>query len=148
MLNKKSRFSGLVIASLLLAPLCSHAATAGDTVDAFHAALHAGDKDSALAILSPDVTIFESGHVERSRAEYAAHHLADDVAFAGISERRVLRRGERSGNDQAVIWEESETIGRSKGKPVHLLGTETTILVKAGDRWTIVHVHWSSRQVK
>ena len=34
------------------------------------------------------------------------------------------------------------------GKPVHLLGTETTILVKAGDRWTIVHVHWSSRQVK
>ncbi len=66
----------------LLMPSYADAATASDTVDAFHAALQHGDKEAALAILAPDVTIFESGHVERSRAEYADRHLAGDIEFA------------------------------------------------------------------
>ncbi|UUZ52432.1 hypothetical protein LP419_23420 [Massilia sp. H-1] len=43
---------------------------------AFHAAIHAGDKERALALMSPDIMIYESGYVERSRDEYASHHLA------------------------------------------------------------------------
>ena len=134
-----------MLMSLLVSP-CGYAATASDTVDAFHAALHVGDKEAALAILAPDVTIFESGYVERSRAEYAAHHLADDMAFAKAVKRRVLRKNEKVANDQTVLWEESETTGQFKGKNVHSFGTETTTLVKAGERWTIVHIHWSSRK--
>jgi ketosteroid isomerase-like protein len=124
------------------------AASPQETVDAFHAAMHAGDKDKLAAMLSPDVLVFESGHVERSRAEYAGHHLPADVAFAKAVTRKVLRQGERIVGNQAVLWQETETIGTFKDKPVHSFGTETTILEKKGDDWLIVHVHWSSRKAK
>src|SRR5690606_29848204 len=50
-------------------------AGAAEAVDAFHAALRAGDRDAALAVLAEDALIFEAGGAERSRAEYASHHL-------------------------------------------------------------------------
>lgn len=86
--------------------------------------------------------------MERSRAQYAAHHLTDDIAFAKVVKRRILRKNETVGNDQGVLWEERETTGRFKGKTIHLRGTETTTLAKVGDCWTIVHIHWSSRKVQ
>ena len=58
------------------------AAGPSDTVTAFHAAITAGDKTKALGMLSPTITIYESGHVERSREEYASHHLGGDIVFA------------------------------------------------------------------
>ena len=51
-------------------------------VDAFHAALKRGDTIAAAALLVDDVLIFESGGVERTKAEYAARHLPADAAFA------------------------------------------------------------------
>lgn len=48
---------------------------AAAVVDAFHAALSRGDTMAAAALLDPKVLIYESGRAERSKAEYAAHHL-------------------------------------------------------------------------
>ena len=135
---------------LLLMAMAGHGSAAGpqDALSALNAALAAGDKLKASDMLAPDVTIFESGFVERSRAEYASHHLAEDIAFAKTSTRKVLKHEERIEGNQAVVWEETETTGSANGKDVHVFGTETAVLVKKGDRWIITHLHWSSRKAK
>lgn len=107
----------------------------------FHAALVAGDKANASEVLADDVTIYESGYVERSRAEYAEHHMPGDMAFAKASKRSVLQQSQRIEGNLAVIWEETETKTRIGGKDVVILGTETALLQKNGDNWKIVHVH-------
>jgi len=139
---------GLALIGALLASGSCLAASPKETVAGFHAALSAGDKAKALALLAPDVAIYEGGHVERSRDEYASSHLAGDIEFARSSTRKVLKESERIDGNTAVVWEESETTGTSMGMPVHLLGTGTMVLEKRGDGWAIVHVHWSSRNLR
>lgn len=135
-------------ALLALAGAQAWAATPSDTVSAFHAAIHAGDKTRALALLSPAIVIYEAGHVERSRDEYASHHLGSDMEFGKAVTRKVLKHSERIDGNLAMVMEETETIGKFKDKPVHSFGVETAILEKQGDGWVIVHVHWSSRKPK
>ena len=137
-----------LLSSMLVSLSPSHAAGPRDALAAFHTALAAGDKEQANKLLAPQVTIYESGFVERSRAEYAEHHLAGDIAFAKTSTRTVLRQGERVDGNFAVIWEETATKGSSNGKEIDLLGTETVLLEKTNGSWVIVHVHWSSRKAK
>lgn len=136
--------------AIFLALLSTHvlAATPQETLASFHSALAAGDKIKATELLSPEITIFESGFVERSRAEYASHHLPGDISFAKSSTRKVLRQTERIEGKLAILWEETETTGNFQGKDIHSFGTETVLLEKKGDQWTIVHVHWSSRKAK
>jgi ketosteroid isomerase-like protein len=135
---------------LILAALsnASYAAEPKQVLAAFHAALAAGDQAKASELLAPDVTIYESGFVERSRAEYAGHHLPADIAFAKTSTRKLLQHTERIDGNLAVIWQETETQAKLKGEMQRILGTETSILQKVGDSWGIVHVHWSSRKTK
>ncbi|HJU38766.1 MAG TPA: nuclear transport factor 2 family protein, partial [Tahibacter sp.] len=114
-------------------------------VDAFGKALAAGDTAAALALLDPSVTILESGGAERSRDEYAAHHLGADAAFLRAATITPLARtGDAVG---ALAWVGSETriAAVSKGKPVKLASTETMVLKNTPDGWRIVHIHWSSR---
>lgn len=144
----KKFFSIAFAAAVLTAAPFSHASSPQEALSAFHAALTAGDKAKASELLAPDVAIFESGYIERSRAEYASHHLPGDIEFAKTATRKVLKQTERVQGPMAVIWQETETTGTSKGKPVHLMGTETALLEKKGDTWTITHVHWSSRKAK
>ena len=139
-----------LIATALTVTSASYANEPQEVLAAFQAALMAGDKAKVEALLAPDITIYESGYVERSRAEYAEHHLAGDIAFAKTSTNKVLKTTERIEGNVAVIWQETETTlkTKSKGKDLRMLGTETSILQKVGDSWSIVHVHWSSRKVK
>jgi ketosteroid isomerase-like protein len=116
-------------------------------IDAFHAALSAGRTSDALDLLSDDALIFESGHVERSKAEYAAHHAGADAEFAkAVSSVTTKRSGETIG-DFAWIASETRTTGIFKGKPVNSLTTETMLLRHINGRWKIVHIHWSSRKL-
>lgn len=124
----------------------SFASTPEETLNAFHQALAQGDATTAAGHLSPDVTIYESGHVERSRAEYVNHHLASDIAFAKVTQRKVLKKDEKTSGNLAVIWEETETSGKYQGKDIHLLGTSTLLLEKKENAWVITHIHWSSRK--
>ncbi|BBB66857.1 hypothetical protein UNDYM_2604 [Undibacterium sp. YM2] len=136
------------IALLSTATIISFANEPKEALADFHTALVAGDKAKASEVLAADVTIYESGYVERSRAEYAEHHMPGDMTFAKASKRSVLQQSQRIEGNLAVIWEETETKTKIGGKDVVILGTETALQQKTGDKWKIVHVHWSSRKPK
>ncbi|MFD2365668.1 YybH family protein [Pseudoduganella sp. GCM10020061] len=146
-MNMNKLFAIAVFSAAAASP-ASHAAEAKDTLAAFHAALAAGDRTRALEALAPQAVIYESGYVERSRDEYASHHLGGDMAFAKTATRKVLKQSEHLAGNTAIVWQETETTGTARGQAVHVLGTETAVLQKQGDAWTIVHIHWSSRKAK
>lgn len=118
---------------------------AANAVDAFHAALKAGDTAGALKLLAPDVMIFEEGGAERSRDEYASHHLGSDAAFAAASEAAVSRRSGWAAGDVAWVTSEGRTTGQFNGRAIDRLTTETMVLKRHADGWRIHHIHWSSR---
>ena len=122
--------------------------TPAETLDAFHAALAAGKTEDASALLADGLLVYEAGHAERSKAEYASHHLPADAAFAAATSTKVLRHAERVEGPMAVVTRETETTGQWKGAPVHSFGTETAVLRRQADGWLIVHLHWSSRKAK
>lgn len=113
-------------------------------VDAFHAALVAGDVPTALGHLGDDAIVFEAGGVERGKAEYAAHHAEADAAFAKAVPSRIIRRTGQTSGDTAWILSEERTTGTYKGKHVDRVTTETMLLRRTGGVWRIIHVHWSS----
>lgn len=123
----------------------AEAADAAATVDAFHAALKAGDTTAALTFLAPEVMVFEQGGAERSRDEYASHHLGSDAAFAAASEATVARRSGWADGEIAWITSEGRTTGQFNGRAVDRLTTETMVLKRRPDGWRIHHIHWSSR---
>ncbi|MEP7130894.1 MAG: DUF4440 domain-containing protein [Sphingomicrobium sp.] len=118
--------------------------SAAATVNAFHAALHRGDAPAAAALLADNALIFEEGGVERSKAEYVAHHLPADAAFSKIVALNVTRRAGGGGGALAWIASEGRMTGIYKGKAVDRVTTETMLLRQAGGGWKIIHIHWSS----
>lgn len=144
----KLSFTLALAAMSLSCASSAFAAGPSDALAAFHAALAAGDKAKAIGIMAPEVAIYESGYVEGSRNDYASHHLGEDIGFARTTTRKVLKHSERIEGNVAVIWEETETTGTAQGKAIHAFGTETAILEKKADAWSIIHVHWSSRKAK
>lgn len=121
---------------------------AAAVVDAFHAALGRGDTADAAALLDPEVLIYESGRAERSKAEYATHHLPADAIFAKAVRRSVTRRSARADGTLAWITTEATTKGSYRNKVIDSVGMETMILKQLGRTWRIVHIHWSSADAK
>lgn len=67
---KKKTIPALVLSAALFAvSAASLAASPKEALAAFHDALTSGDKAKALSLLSPEIAIYESGYVERSRDE-------------------------------------------------------------------------------
>ena len=126
------------------AALSSSALGAARTVDAFHAALRRGDTRSASNMLAGDVLIFEGGGVERSKAEYASHHLGADAAFTQAVPSVMTRRSGNAVGAMAWIASEGRTTGTYNGKLVDRVTAETMVLRRIGREWKIVHIHWSS----
>lgn len=119
--------------------------TAAETVDAFHAALAAGKKDEALNRLAPSVVVFEGGHAENSRREYASHHLSADMRFAQAVDRTLTNRTVRKPSDDVrVVLSATRTSGTFREKEIALTGRETMVLVQRDGAWKITHIHWSS----
>ncbi len=114
-------------------------------VDAFHAALGSGTPDAVLALMAEDVMVLEEGGAERSRDEYAGHHLPADMAFAAATEAAVIRRAAWIEGDMAWVLTEGRTRGQMNGRAVDRLTAETMILHRGADGWRIRHIHWSSR---
>lgn len=128
-----------------VAALSPAASEAAKVVDAFHAALAGQDTAAAAALLSDSALIFEAGYVERSKAEYASHHLGADAAYASVVPTSVVKRSGFAERDVAWIASETRTTGTYKDKPVDRLSTESMVLKKEASGWQIVHIHWSSR---
>ena len=76
---------------------------ATDAVDAFHKALADGDSKQAMALLTDDVLIYESGGAETSKAEYATHHLDADMAFLKGIKQTISARSSQATGDMAEV---------------------------------------------
>jgi hypothetical protein len=97
-----------------------------------------------LVRIADDALIFEGGGVERSKAEYAAHHLAADATFSQAVPSTLTRREGHAIGAMAWIASEGRTTGTYLGKPIDQVTAETMILRRVGRDWKIVHIHWSS----
>lgn len=111
--------------------LPAEARAAGTVVDAFHAALGRGDTRAAAALLADDALVYESGAAERGKAEYAAHHLAADAAFARAVKRSVTRRAGSADGQSAWIASEATVKGIYKTRAVNSISMETMVLREA-----------------
>lgn len=134
-----------LLAAVALPGLADPSSDPAAVVEAFHAALAAGDPGGAEALLAPDAIVLESGYVE-SRAEYVAHHLAADVEFARAvtqvrSDVRVVSAG-----DVAWVSARSKADGAMRGRRIHTTGAELMVLTRSGEGWRIRAIHWSSRE--
>jgi uncharacterized protein (TIGR02246 family) len=141
--------------TMLILPTClfaSEVSTAPDSTAiaaaaaAFHAALAAGDSTGALALLAADAVVLEGGELE-TRAQYAAHHLAADIAFTRAlgGERTVI--GVRQDGDTAWLWAGSSCRGTWEDREVDSVGAELMVLARGGDgAWRIRAIHWSSHR--
>lgn len=127
------------------APVLANSAIA--TVEAFHAALSRGDTSAALALLADDVLVFETGGVERGKAEYAAHHLQADAEFNQAVTRILESRA--SGGDDDFAWVNSteKVSGVFGDRAINSRSVETMLLTKSGTEWRIRHIHWSSTKL-
>lgn len=117
-------------------------------VAAFHAALTRGDRDGALALLSEDVVIFENGGVENGRAEYASHHLQADAAFSAAVSRTPIRQTFGEQGDAAWVASTATLSGTFRGRSINSRSIETIQLKRIEGQWRIVHIHWSSADLK
>lgn len=114
-------------------------------VDAFHAALKSGDASAALHMLSAGVSIYEQGFVDQTRSDYAGAHIAADSAFAQGTDYQVLeRRILWLGDNAACVISKTRTQGNFQGHAINLVGTETVVLQRSGNTWSIEHIHWSA----
>jgi ketosteroid isomerase-like protein len=121
---------------------------AAEAVDAFHAALSRGDTQAAASLLVDEALIFEHGRAERSRAEYAGHHLPGDATYAAATRHEVTRRNGRVAGDLAYVVSEGRTTGRYRDRDIDQITVETMVLQRTTAGWKIAHVHWSSRAAK
>ncbi|MEK7266780.1 MAG: DUF2231 domain-containing protein [Pseudomonadota bacterium] len=122
--------------------------SASAVVDAFSAALRAGDEAKVKSLLTSDVIIAEEGGAERSLDEYASHHLGYDVMFMQGVETTQIKRDEIIDGDLASVVTESTVHGSFMGKPVHSRVMETMVLERGEGGWRIRHIHWSSAPVE
>ena len=114
-------------------------------VSGFHEALERGDSTAALALLSPDVAIVESGTVE-SLADYRSHHLPADIAFAKAVKAARQPRGVTVVGDVAYSVATSATKGTFGDRAVDTLGAELIVARRVDGQWRIAAIHWSSRR--
>ena len=117
-------------------------------LEGFNAALKAGDTERALSWLAPDLLVFESGGAERSKAEYAEHHLAQDMAFLKGATVELLRRQVHENGDLNWIVSEFRIRTTAKDRDIDLRSIETAILKRTPAGWRIAHLHWSSAPFK
>lgn len=115
-------------------------------VDSFQTLLASGDTAGAAKLLEPTVLIYEGGEAERSRDEYASHHLQADAQFLKDAKSRVLSRAGNAAGNLAWVATESE-LTTAGNKPTKFIITETMVLMRAAQTWRIAHIHWSSRRV-
>lgn len=120
----------------------------GAVSDALSAALAAGDAQAVKPLLDPAVLIFESGGVERSLAEYAAHHLGHDMKFMAAMSRERLSRQVFDLGEHAMVATRSRLRGQLPSGAVDLYSTETLLLRRLDEQWRIAHIHWSSGAAK
>jgi ketosteroid isomerase-like protein len=114
-------------------------------IEGFHQALIHADRAAALALLSPDALILESGE-SQTREEYEREHLAEDIAFARATTTERSPLIIRQDGNVAWTTATSKTTGTFKGHKIDSTGVELLVLTKGDSGWRIRAIHWSSQR--
>jgi len=109
----------------------------------FSDALAAGDSVAVLALLDPNVLIFEAGHAENLQ-QYREGHLAADMAVTASVQRNIVNEYVVTTRDMAMYTSQYTAVGRFRGHSVDTRGAETIVLIPTEAGWKIRHIHWSS----
>lgn len=126
-----------------LVPPVNDSAAVVSAVTRFHAALAAGDSGTALALLTDDATILESGDAE-TKSDYRAHHVRADIEGARALPGQRTPIAVRVRGDVAWITTSTLTRGTYHGRPVNSGGAELMVLSREAGSWRIRAIHWSS----
>ena len=116
-------------------------------VDAFAAALKAGDHNAIQALMTSDAIIAESGGAERSFEEYAEHHLPADMALAAATDTTLKTRDVIAGDLLTTVLSQSQIHGAYNGETIHSQMMESMVLQFEDEGWRIAHIHWSSAPI-
>ena len=111
---------------------------------AFHTALQTGNRKSVLAMLAPEVTISEGGQTQ-SRDQYAALHLAEDIAFLKSARIKPVLTVSMPMGTTAMVGSRSEIRTTHDGQPVAMASTEVLTMKKTPVGWRITQVQWGSQ---
>lgn len=144
-----SLFRLILASSLMLLPAWVTAAPDGaatpiEAVQRFHEALKGSDPETAILQLAPDLVVFETGFAEAHPRAYADNNMAMDLAFAIVTNRRIVEQVERIEGKIAWVMTRSELTNKPGADPIALRQTETMILREYLDGWKISHIHWSA----
>jgi ketosteroid isomerase-like protein len=139
----------LVLAMIVAAPAAAQQATPDETavravVAAFGKALASGDSTAALALLHPDVVIFEGGGWE-TLEDYRRGHLRADMSALQSLKQETLRDVIKVSGDLALSTREYSTTGQRGERVIDNVGAESMVLLRTPTGWKIRHIHWSSR---
>ena len=113
-------------------------------VAAFGKALASGDSTAAIALLHPDVVIFEGGAWE-TLEDYRKGHLRADINALQSLKQETLRDVITVSGDLALSTREYSTTGQRGERVIDNVGAESMVLLRTTAGWKIRHVHWSSR---
>ena len=114
-------------------------------IDAFHAALRAGDSATVVGLLATDAVIIEAGTIE-TRAEYLSGHLGGDIkASRGTPGERTIVAATVTDNVAFVTARTVTSTTGAQGTSVSELA-ELMVVSKTDGIWKIRAVHWSSRR--
>ena len=111
---------------------------------AFHTALQTGDRTSVLAMLAPQVTISEGGQTQ-SRDQYAALHLAEDIALLKSARVKPVLTVSMPMGATAMVGSRSEIHTAHDGQPIAIASTEILTMKKTPSGWVITQIHWASQ---
>lgn len=147
----KRTLTTLALCALAFRPASSQSKSTDSTaviaaIDAFHAALRAGDSTRVVSLLAPDAMIIEAGTIE-TRAEYVSGHLAADIkASRGTPGDRTVVAVTVIGNAAFVTARTvTSTTGAQGTTPVSELA-ELMVVAKSDGVWKVRAIHWSSRR--
>lgn len=137
--------------SATLAPAAQSAdeAAVRSVLSQYKAAIERLDATGTERLFTADSTIFETGGVEGSYANYLAHHLGPELkefkAFSH-SDYKVIVRFE--GPVALTTETYNYRIETKKGEIAERRGVATSVLKKIGGQWKILSMHNSARKPK
>src|SRR5829696_2346987 len=126
---------------LAAAPSLAAAQTKDETdvravVAAFGKALGSGDSSAAIALLHPDVVIFEGGGWE-TLEDYRRGHLRADISAMQSLKHETLRDVIKVSGDLALSTREYSTTGQRGERVIDNVGAESMVLLRTPTGWKI-----------
>lgn len=123
------------------------AAAAERVVNQFHEALRSGTRDTLLAVLAPEVTVFDNGRAAHSRNDYQAFLLDAELLDAQHAQRQLIRREVFTREDTVWVLSECRVVRVLAGNEVSFDEAETMMLRRQSETWMILHRHLSARPI-